>query len=215
MDAHETKIVDRQYVEKVIDPLFETLHREFVDATPTAPVFRDVVTKLLYFVGRKFEGAKLSLSDDVLRRHELIGAEFQKALYERAQHNGVDAQDHYRNILSVPPVVDSDGFRQLVSCLDMLAMTDRDALVMAGAHMRTVGIAANWAPVANMVFGQYGLDIETMEAPQSVHVGSIRVADGFPSWKWTLTLALCVELAGDVDQANVLRPQAFHMSDEV
>jgi SAM-dependent methyltransferase len=214
MDAHETKIIDRQYVEQIIGPLFETLHQEFVEATATAPVFRDVSTKFVYFVGRKREHANLSVSADALWRYELIGTEFQKALYKREHHDGSGARDCYRNILSVSPVVDSDAFRQLTACLDMLAMSDRDALVTAGAHMRAVGIAANWAPVANLVFGRYGLDIETMEAPEPFQMGSIRVADGFQTWQWLLILAFCVELAGGLDQANALRLQAFQMSGE-
>jgi hypothetical protein len=94
----------------------------------------------------------------------------------------------------------------------MLAMSDGGALVTAGAHMRAVGIAANWSPVANLVFGRYGLDIDTMEAPEAFPVESIRVAGGFQTWKWLLILALCVERAGDVDRASALRLQAFQMS---
>jgi hypothetical protein len=59
--------------------------------------------------------------------------------------------------LSVEPVVESDASRQLFASLDLLTMTKEDALAMVAAHLKSVGLAENWAPVANLSIGNLGL----------------------------------------------------------
>jgi SAM-dependent methyltransferase len=203
-DAHETKIVDRQFLEHVILPLFEQEHLSFAKATPTGPVLKNIRTRFMFYVGTKRTGATLLLPTEAIERYELIGTSFQKALYEREHHRGEEAMRLYQQVLSVPPVCDTDACRQLHACIDLLAMTDKDALLHAAGQMHAAGIAVEWAPIADLTLGRYGLS--TTEIPTAqLSVGSRFSTAPFEAWKWPVTLARCAELLQSFEAAVKLR----------
>jgi len=191
VDAHETEIVDLEFLKKVIEPLFETISIRFIDAEPTAAVFRNVTTKFLHLVGRKRSNGRLSISPEAIEQHGRLITCFKKGLYERENHRGEMAMKFYRAVLAECPLLVTDNWRQLHACLDLLAMTNKEALITAGLQMRDAGIASNWAPVADLVFGRYHLSMNGLPEIERVLV---ECPGYFNNGQWAATLAKCAAI---------------------
>jgi hypothetical protein len=92
--------------------------------------------RFVHFVGRRREDGKLPPSpEEVLRSAEL-------ASLFRVKHFGAT--------IAVKPVVAADFHRHVYSALQLLAMTDAEALAAAAASIRDRGLAPYTVP------GQYG-----------------------------------------------------------
>ena len=211
-DAHETKVVDKQFLEQVITPLFDQEHLSFNEAEPTGPVLEGAATRFMFYVGTKRAHATLPIDAEAIERYELIGTSFQKALYEREEHQGDKAREHYLQVLRTPPVCDTDPCRQLHACLDLLAMTDKDALLAAAAQLHAAGIAKEWAPIADLTLGRYGLTLREIPAAQRLHGSIASSSTPFKDWKWLVTLASCAELLERFEAAKSLRELAVQRS---
>ncbi|SNS35864.1 Methyltransferase domain-containing protein [Tardiphaga sp. OK246] len=169
VDAHETGIVDDEFMKRVIYPLFSLRHLNRSVADPTAAVFKNVTTNFVFFVAEK-QPVSTPIEPKAVEAHGVLTENFKNALYARQIHQGEHAKELYAATLKQKPLLLTDVWRQLFSCLDLLAMTDRSALVAAGKQMQDIGIAVNWSPVADLVFGHYGLSVENLPEETAVPV---------------------------------------------
>ena len=155
LDAAETKVVDRDFVDRYVAALFAEEHRQ-LEPAPSQVVVGPAPTQWIEYAGRPRLDGRLPIDEETIEWSARLANSFQQALAERVANSPDRARQLFADTLSRPPVMPTDAHRQVFAALQLIAMSDDNALRAAAHTIRDQGLADDWRQAADLVLGLYG-----------------------------------------------------------
>lgn len=182
LDPAETKVVDADFIDRFVRALFAELHCDAVEVEPQLVVGR-ATTRFVHFVGRPRPGGRLPISSKAARQSAELANSFQLALHERVEGDADRARRVFGRVVSMEPVVPTDAHRQVYAALQLLAMTDAEALKAAALSIRRLGLEDDWREAADTVLGHHGWTLAGLP-DQAVEPAVIEAQPFFGERRW-------------------------------
>jgi len=206
IDEHESTVVDDEFIDRCIKPMFEIQHRVIHD-TPQQKIFGGEKTGFICLVCRKLARSDLSFTQEQIQAVGDILSNFHSALYCEAHGKSGLAKDRYSRLLKIQPVLTTDVWRMIYSLIRFLGMTAPEKYNdLKKVIVNLLGHDPFWEEILDKTARDYAVAVsgDLVENDPANYIKILDAPDVIEGWRVLWYLAVAAHKIGRISVAERL-----------
>lgn len=213
INEHESTVIDDEFIDKCIKPIFEIEHRVIYGAPQKQEIFGSEKAGFIHLVCRKLPHSDLSFTQEQIQAIGNILSNFHSALYCEARDEFELAKDKYGHLLKIQPVLTTDIWRMIYSLIRFFGMTDpRKFNDLKQVIVNLLGHDLFWEKVLNKTAQDYAAAISSDPIKDDL-ANCMKILDApgiIEGWRILWYLAMAAHKIGRVSVAERVAAAVIH-----